>query len=367
MNFTFKPKAKQLILGINGTGKSALFAVLGDLRDFAFTGYRGDQLFTPETRTRWQNLSQQSFELEITGNGGTYLYTLLVETQETKPRSRVIKETLEFNEKPLIYFEKEQVQLFDDNHKRKATYPFDSDRSAIAVVGPRKGNAKLTWFKGWLDRLCCLRINPSNMQAEAKGEREEADYYPEDDLSNFAAWYGYVVHEHTGEAGNLQKVLREIIDGFDSLNLTTTGRSAKSLRAVFQGPLGTDTRRSRRLPLSFDFDELSDGQKSLIGLYTLLQFAIGPESTICIDEPENFLALAEIQPWLMKLNERIEDTGGQVILASHHPELINLLAPQWGVLFSRSGLGPVQAVPYRAEKLGKLAPSEQIARGWERG
>jgi hypothetical protein len=160
-------------------------------------------------------LPQQSFELEVVGNGGTYLYTLWVETQESKPRSRVIKETLDFDEKPLILFQKDQVQLFDDKHEESARYPFDADRSAISVVGPRKGNSKLTWFKDWLNHLYCLLINPTRMQTEARDEGREQDYYPEDDLSNFAAWYGHVIQERTADALNLQKSLREIIDGFE--------------------------------------------------------------------------------------------------------------------------------------------------------
>jgi ATPase subunit of ABC transporter with duplicated ATPase domains len=91
-----------------------------------------------------------------------------------------------------------------------------------------------------------------------------------------------------------------------------------------------------------------------------------PDTTICIDEPDNYLALAEIQPWLFALSDRIDDEGGQAILISHHPELIDLLAPQHGVLFSRTGLGPVRVEPFRPDALGILHPSEQIARGWER-
>jgi len=94
---------------------------------------------------------------------------------------------------------------------------------------------------------------------------------------------------------------------------------------------------------------------------------VGSERTICIDEPENFIALAEIQPWLLDLNDRVEDHGGQAILVSHHPELINLLAPEHAVIFSREHGGPVHIEPFRAEALGKLSPAELIARGWERG
>jgi len=53
-------------------------------------------------------------------------------------------------------------------------------------------------------------------------------------------------------------------------------------------------------------------------------------------------------------------------LISHHPEIINLLASEHGVVFSRTGLGPVRAETYRPDRLGTLRPAEQIARGWER-
>jgi len=367
VNFEFRPEAKQLILGLNGTGKSAFLEVLGLLRDFAVVkpGYRAGELFGPETLTRWETRPRQSFELEVTGNGGTYLYTLWIEVQDRQPRARVIKEALDFDGKPLALFQEDQVQLFDDDHIQRANYPFDSVRSALAMIGPRKANSKLTWFTQWLERLYCLRINPAAMGAEVKGE--EKDELPEDDLSNFAAWYGHVIREQTGSFLDLQRSLQEILDGFDALNLKKAGRTARVLRAAFFRPSGDDESAPKKPRLEFDFDELSDGQRALIALYTLLHCAVGPDTTICIDEPDNFLALAEIQPWLFALSDRIDDEGGQAILISHHPELINLLAPQHGVVFSRTGLGPVRVEPYRPDALGKLSPSEQIARGWERG
>jgi len=362
VNFTFKPKAKQLILGINGTGKSALLEALRSLRDLAIIGYRADQIFIPETRTRWQTLPQQTFELEVTGNGGKYLYTLWIEVADEKAKSRVLKETLDFNEKPLLLFLKDQVQLFDDNHVKRATYPFDSDRSALAVLGRKRTSSKLEWFKQWLYKLYCVRVDPSHMGAEAKGEED----YPEDDLGNFAAWYSNIIQEQTGSFLDLQRSLQQIFDGFDSLDLRKAGRT-RVLRAAFSKNLSEGDRRSKKQRIEFDFDELSDGQRALIALYTLLHCVTGPETTMCLDEPDNFLALAEIQPWLLELSDRIEEVGAQVILISHHPELIDLLAPECGLVFSRSGLGPVRVEPYRSDKSGKLRPSQRIARGWERG
>jgi predicted ATPase len=199
------------------------------------------------------------------------------------------------------------------------------------------------------------------MGAEAREEEE----YPDDHLTNFAGWYSHVIQEQTATLVQLQRSLQQIMDGFDSLDLRKMGRTARVLRAVFSNDAGGSppTRQS----VEFDFDELSDGQKTLIALYTVLYTLVLPGATICLDEPDNFLALFEIQPWLFELSDRIEDVGAQVILISHHPELINLLAPEHGVVFSRTGLGPVRAEPYRPDSIGKLRPAEQIARGWERG
>jgi predicted ATPase len=365
VNFEFRPQPTQLILGLNGTGKSAFLEVLGRLRDFVIVkpGYRAEDLFTSETLTSWQTLPRQTFEFEVTGNRGTYSYTLWADVQEDQPRARVVKEALDFDGKPLVLFQEDQVQLFDDDHLQTANYPFDPVRSALALIGPRKATSKLTWFKEWLERLYCLRFNPSDIGAEAKGEEGE---YPGDDLSNFAAWYGHIIQEQTGAFLNFQRSLGETLEGFDSLDLKRAGRTARILRAAFSKPSGDDQSAPKKQRLEFDFDELSDGQRALIALYTLLHCAVLPDTTICIDEPDNYLALAEIQPWLFALSDRIDDEGGQDILISHHPELIDLLAPQHGVLFSRTGLGPVRVEPFRPDALGILHPSEQIARGWER-
>src|SRR5713226_673262 len=127
VNFEMRLKAKQLVLGVNGTGKSTLLEVLRRLRDFTVVGYKADDLFPPEPLTRWQTLPRQTFELEVAGNGGTYLYTLWVEPQDRPARTRVTKEAVDFDRKPLIVFQEEQVELFDDSHVKKASYPFDPD------------------------------------------------------------------------------------------------------------------------------------------------------------------------------------------------------------------------------------------------
>ncbi len=102
-------------------------------------------------------------------------------------------------------------------------------------------------------------------------------------------------------------------------------------------------------------------------LDVLLHCAVTQGRTLLIDEPDNFVALAEIQPWLLKLLDRVDEQNAQVILVSHHPELLNQLAGQGGVLLDRPNGGETRVLPFSPPDDSGLTPSEIIARGWEHG
>jgi len=105
----------------------------------------------------------------------------------------------------------------------------------------------------------------------------------------------------------------------------------------------------------------------LICLYIILHFVIAKGGTVIIDEPEDFISLSEIQPWLMKVADVVDEKRGQVLLISHHPELINQWAPSHGVQFVRDGIGSVGVKPFHGDPDSSLPPAELVARGWERG
>jgi ATPase subunit of ABC transporter with duplicated ATPase domains len=117
--------------------------------------------------------------------------------------------------------------------------------------------------------------------------------------------------------------------------------------------------------INFGLNELSDGQRSLIALYMILHFLIAKGHTIFLDEPDNFISLREIQPWLLAAEDAVEESKGQLILISHHPEILNYWAREYGLLFSREENGHVRTKPYREVADTGLDPAETIARGWE--
>jgi ABC-type glutathione transport system ATPase component len=85
----------------------------------------------------------------------------------------------------------------------------------------------------------------------------------------------------------------------------------------------------------------------------------------CIDEPDNYVALKEIQPWLQEIEALTEETQAQVLIISHHPEIINYFAPAI-VRFYRQKGGPVRVAPFQINDANEgLLPAEIVARGWE--
>jgi predicted ATPase len=362
VNFECGLGARQLILGPNGAGKSTLFDVLGLLRDFCIRGEPADRewpatRFVGRTRTRWQDVTEQSFELDVSGNGGIYRLRLVVDAWGHPEKPRVVHEEVTFSSKPVFRFEKGEVHLFNDRHEEKVQYPFDWRRSALATITERPDNTKLSWFKRWLGGLLLVTPDPRRMSGIAAAEVKEPDQF----LSNFADWYRHLRQET--EDRDYIRDLAEVIEGFDTLRLEDAGERRRELKVRMADPgRGNDGQRS----LEYLLSEMSDGQRVLIGLYAVLHFALKPGSTVCLDEPNNFLALGEVQPLLTKVLDRTEgdDSGAQVLIASHHPDLLNRMAFKEGISLDRPGGRHTRAAEFGDPSGTELSAAELVTRGW---
>ena len=113
------------------------------------------------------------------------------------------------------------------------------------------------------------------------------------------------------------------------------------------------------------FDQLSDGQRALIALYGLIFLREDRRVFLFIDEPDNYLTLREIQPWLAAAVERCGASLEQIVVVSHHPVMIDYMAGAGGRWFSRHGDGPVRASTEPRYAVDGLSLSETVARGWE--
>jgi predicted ATPase len=347
--------AARLIVGRNGVGKSTILDVLAILRDFCVGGELAESTFGGLTRTRWQSVKEQTFELDVRGNGGKYSFRLVLDSVGNPERPRVVTEEVHFSSQPIFRFEKGEVHLFDDRHEDKVQYPFDWHRSALATVTERRDNTKLSWFKRWLGGLLCVSPDPWRMTGIAAGEVNRPDQH----LTNFADWYRHLRQETEDHA--YVEDLSEVIEGFVGMRLEAAGERRREIKVRMTAPGGSNK------STEYTIQELSEGQRVLIGLYAVLHFALKHGTTVCFDEPDNFIALGEVQPWLSKVLDRTqEEADCQVLIVSHHPELLNRMAFHEGLLFDRPDGRHVRVRPFSDPAETELSAAELVMRGWER-
>lgn len=359
-NVEFRPQPLQLLLGLNGSGKSSFFDALTRLRQMIVLGYPAREAFGPNTLTRWSDRRLQTFEVDVEGNGGIYKYLLHLTHSEVGQDVAVAEEHLAFNgvmiaravNGALLEVRVDKSQTLNPDWK----IPFGGEKSLFTIIGRHVQSPSFRWFRDWIAGLYCVHLSPTQMLSSADRGAE----HPSPDFSNFAAWYMHILLETPSKALDVEKDLRDIFPGFKALAHRQVGQNAREMKAVFENP------KASLQTEEYGLSELSDGQRALIVLYTLLRCAMPKDSTICLDEPENFLALPEIQPWLSLVSDRVADEGCQVILASHHPEILNQLAPSNGTVFCRDESGGVLLKPYQATSGMPITPAEEIARGWDR-
>ena len=353
VNFDINFEKLTLLAGPNGGGKSTLFDLLFGIRRLIVDNARVNDAFPPEDLTAWVNKNEQSFELDIQGENGLFSYKLVISHNPDIKKQKISLEHLLFDGKPLFEFKQGDVKLYHDDHRPGPKYSFDWSLSALATIVPRPDNQKLTWFKQWVKMLFIVSLQPKAMLSETK---EESDWLNRDG-TNFASWYRYISQERQDKIIQLTQQLRNTIPSFHAFKLEQAGKH-RILKVGFSGEDETVA------PIYFDFGQLSDGQRVMIVLYSLLLSLQDLGHTVFLDEPENYVSLPEIQPWLMELNDACGDGFPQAVLISHHPELIDYLGPECGKWIERDSLGParVKEMPTQMDRGLKL--SEQVARGW---
>ena len=102
----------------------------------------------------------------------------------------------------------------------------------------------------------------------------------------------------------------------------------------------------------------------MVALYAVL-FGLKDEGvSLFLDEPDNFVALREIHPWLTALTDSCGEGIEQAVLISHHPEVLDQLALSSGRWFDRDNNGPTRVSDQPKISVEGLKPSESMARGW---
>lgn len=312
VNFEWQPPAACVLVGDNGAGKSALLEVLWLLQEVVIDGRTIDETAALSARTSWLAEPEQVFEIDIGHPGREFRYRLTVLHERGKA---AIKEELHGAGGLLYRAESGRVELFGDapSPAPRTNIPFDRKRSFIAALEPRYDNRQISAFREQIASIWAMKPDACGISGSASAESR----FLLRDLSNFASWYLAKVTEDLDAATLLRSDLMGAIKGFSTLRFEPVSADVKDLRVRFA--FGNT---SYELP----WPKLSDGQRLLIALYGLLRFGLPKASLIALDEAENYVAPAEIQPWLRAVADAASERKQQLIVVSHHPESINYLA-----------------------------------------
>lgn len=357
VNFRAEFNSFAVLCGPNGAGKSSVFDAIRLLRNLgtgeALLGGTGENDILQLEFPRWdEKATTQQFELSLSTDGHSFDYIVHIEQRADYEKPRIISETARCNGNSLFERDLDGVRLqrADGN---QISFPLDWRQSALAAIQPRGSTQKLELLQAEIAKLFILRPNPSAMERESRSEAR----FPDLSLTNLTSWYRSL-HQEQEWTDALRGSLKDVWPDFLSFRLEDVGLNAKALQLRFD--------RENGEPVLLFSGQLSDGERMLIALY-MARAAIetGAARTVFIDEPDNFVGMQELQPWLLSLRELL-DENHQLVLISHHPEILSNSGEANGRYLWRDNhatatrIGPLK-VP------DGMAAGEAIARGWARG
>lgn len=338
-----------VLCGPNGAGKSSVFDVLKLIRDLAtgdsILGGEGERDIRQLELTNWLGSSVQEFELGLRIGGSEFEYVLHVEQASSELKPRIVRERATCDGKEL--FERDLKGVRFKKSESISGFPLDWRQAALGAIQPANDRREVAVLQQALAGLLILRPSPREMEAESKAEAA----YPQLYLRNLTSWYRALSQEQEW-TDELRESLREIWPDFRSFRLENVGLQAKALQLRFEGPGD---------PLFFH--QLSDGEKALVSLYMVrAALKTGAARTMMVDEPDNYVGLPELQPWVLSIMELL-DENHQAILISHHPEILSFGQADSGSYLWRDN----HASPTRISRLQAaegLSVGETVARGW---
>jgi len=358
VNFELKLDPTNLFLGNNGSGKSSVFDVLRRLQGFISGETRLAEAFPSSDFTSWSKggSNTQTFELDLETEAALFTYRLVIEFAGDWGKSKVKEEKLKAGDTELFLSRDGEARIFKDDGQLGTVLQFDWTQSGVGLLQERRENKKLAMFKAHIQNVIVVRPTPALMLSESRDEENCLSLH----MENFAAWYRYLTLENMSAIQQMNGELPESMPGFENLNSMLAGER-RILKANFQTADGKTH--------TYSFAHISDGQKMLVAIYALLLGTKGKNACLFIDEPDNCISIREIQPWLRLF---VDSCGKgqdweQVVLISHHPEVIDYSSLGIPVWFDREPESHTRTGRIKQQQGGvgdpALSLSQSIARG----
>lgn len=309
--FEFSPgeSAAALLLGRNGAGKSSLIDVLEIFQKIGRGENRVENLVGREDFSFGDLTAPVRIELRAEAGGDAYRYALAFDHPAHLDRPRVLQETLECNGESVFRRDREQTDLRGGG--AEGGFAIDWNLVALPVFQEHSGGGPVRIMKTLLGRIIVLDPIPSFFKEVAEGEAA----FPSRHGENLLEWLSRILGDNPAAYGAVAGFMRGVLPDFIGIRMERVGADSK--RAVIQfSPDGGGR------PLDLPFGRLSSGEKCFLLMAALLAANLACGPFFCVwDEPDNYLSLSEVGPFVMGLRRAFLDKG-QLIVTSHNPEAI---------------------------------------------
>jgi AAA domain, putative AbiEii toxin, Type IV TA system len=353
--FELKLDGHALLMGLNGSGKSTVVELLDRLRRFWVAGDKTTNCFPSSTRTRWGSQRAQSFAIDLEAGGHPLHLRVELGPPDKGHPMRIVEEDIDGVDIS-VRRRGEAPIAFGPGPVAGQQFLVPDELSALPLLFGKLAHLPgAAWALHDAGSFLPFRIEPATMETMAQAPDAVLRF----DGRNFPCWLlsqeRYFPHQRLAIEQRAAEVLRgfdrfEFVAEGDQFRLITHWRSTPHRASA---PNGATQR--------YDLGELSDGQRLILVLSALVEIAGHRELTLILDEPDNYVALQEIQPLLLSL---MDIPTVQLIVVSHHPEIIDLMAKDYGYVLAREGdLGPVRVKRWKAPPGTMLPASELVSRG----
>jgi hypothetical protein len=245
------------------------------------------------------------FEIEALFEGQKYEYRVEIKFAPETRQASVNLERLVVSGATVFELANGEIGFFPNNTSQATAVRLETAKSALKLA--ELSNSHVHCFVDWMESVHCFFVDAYPEAMDESADKEERD--PDDELENLAGWYRHLVQAYPNENVKFLSSRKDALTGFQSLRFSSDEDGRRNLRADFTAP--------QRKGVNYAISELAEGQLCLLALYMILHFLKARGHTVFIDEPDNFIALREIQPWLLAAEEAVEDHHGQLILISH--------------------------------------------------
>lgn len=353
---TLELPRRLLLVGSNGSGKTSLWEVLVGLQDLIVRGADVADVFPTRSLTRWvAHEGIQRFAIDVEVGAHTYSYSLELQHDMERQTASILEEQLTLGRQVLYENKNGEVRIYGDvpraDGEARTVFPFGRKRSFLPDIESRSDNTHIMAFSEALGGFWLIKHAPSQIVSTSA---EEGGWL-ERDGSNFASWFRGVLADRPEVGGVLNGLLRQALPGFRKFAFERISKKVRELMLHFNA-VGQ--------AYSLSASELSDGQRSLLLLYGLILGAFDHSGLAFLDEPEIGLAPHEMQPWLAQAAAALEEHDGQMIVISHHPAVIDYLAPERTLRFVRERGGQTRVEEVTLETTGGVNVSEWLSIPW---